>query len=157
MLEYIRQWVLSISVTGILCTVFVLAAPSGKMKKSVKTVAALYMILAVITPMFKGEIKFNADSFNSAMTQKQQTQNQETLEQQVIQSAKEEIENQIKEILQNNQIEHKKIEVTILKNEKLYIEKVEISTATAKDVGELINLELGIEKEKVKLTGGERR
>jgi stage III sporulation protein AF len=117
-MEAIRQWATSICVTIVIVAIFSMLVPKGSMEKVVKFTVSVFFLISLLYPLMTNIGDFTLDVSAEYTEGKQDTsQLEESMNQKLLDITQAKIVRQLEQILHNNEIETKKIEVIININE----------------------------------------
>lgn len=141
---------MSICITTVITSIFTMLLPNGHLDNVIKFAITLFFLTSIITPFI--DTDFNLD-FNS-LAKELSTQTSQTLEQEIsntfIDIAKSRIEEELKTLLIQNNVDAKKvsIDINISNDDCIYIEKVKVyinfDEETISNINEIILNEVHI-------------
>lgn len=126
-MEVIKQWIICIIICSIVTAVVTVISPSGNTARALKTVVAVFMVCAFLSPFFDGngvETDFELPDFQD---------NEKVLTAEITESMLNETENQavikIEELLESLSVNAKEIHVyaDVNKDNIIYIEYISLT------------------------------
>ncbi len=150
-MKLVKEWSTVICLAAIVCTILELICPNGKMEKIVKFVFSSFMLCAVISPIASTVPKISLEFSNSSKHQCDSSF-KEKISEQTLNVCRDNIVNLVKNELDKQNINAKKIDVLMDtdNSESISIIKVVIHLSekeSHKDVKKFLEDNLGIETE----------
>ena len=127
-MEVIKTWALSVSAASVITTVIGFLSPSGSFDKSLKIIAAFFMLLCFIVPFTETEaIKYMGDEVEKMSEWLVDNKFNKEIENEVAEMLQTSVKSQISAYLNNIGIDNADINVKIEIDENQNIEIVKIS------------------------------
>lgn len=131
-MESVKNWILTIVTVAVAGSVILMISPTGNMQKNVKTVISLFLLMAFILPMARGEIPQFDWEDTLVISENSISENSDQILRKITAS---EVENSVAEILNDNNIAYYDIDAQFtINNNEINITKIVIELDTSNSV-----------------------
>lgn len=137
MIAFIKDWILSICIAGIVTGLILTLAPHGNIEKPLKLTVSIFFLLVVITPFFNGSFHINQNEFKEFLN-KDFTNSEGNItdfKKSVINTTQKELNNQLKSALNQKGIKDVVVSTEIaLKDDGFTLKKVAVILKSAANI-----------------------
>lgn len=130
---FIREWATIVSICAFIACFIDMLCPGRKMDKTIKTVLGIFMICAIFVPVYNTFCSLSTDLSSVQNIEIDRSVN-ENIKEDFISNASVQIENLSAEILKENGISFKKIDVFMDIDEQMSISIIRISVEIEKNM-----------------------
>ena len=126
-MEAIKQWIVCIIICSLVTAVILVLSPDGNADRPIKTVVAIFMICAFLSPFFNG-VSVDAD-FDLPDFSENENELSDEIVKNMISEAEKQSEIAAKELFDSLSVEFKEIEVMadINENNEIFVKRVSVT------------------------------